>query len=321
MYTISSKRFYAFSPLDVPPIERHSQSVQTAYSCSICENDKKPRSNKQGCIRHIFSNHIGAKDLYCKNCSTTFETKIDLRQHAESYMKCSEVSVEQMTAIQCPHCERIFFGKKRKHCYKQHSRKHLGESLVKANALKANERQRQQTSGYRYQCYVCKKYYLTLFNLERHMTGHDRNALCFVCGAIFSKQNVLKKHLTTHAIGQKKNFPCQYCDRTFLYKDSVVRHTAIHTGIRPFKCTKCNKTFATAIALKEHDRLNHLDVRYECPICLFQFKSKKSLRRHRFVHTGEYPHKCKYCTKEFRNNFNCKAHMRKNHHTEMESNY
>lgn len=248
--------------------------------------------------------------LYCKNCSIAFQSMNDLDQHAKSYIAKRNISLGQIDAVKCSYCGQIFAGKRHKFFYEQHVElQHLGESSHKLD-------RENGVTRLQYQCFVCKKYSPTYSSLQRHMKNHERNMLCYVCGATFRFESELNKHLTMHTNGDgmsSKEYPCEHCHHKFASKYRLDTHMVVHTGLRPYKCDECEKAYARSNMLMQHKQLEHSNVRYQCPICPIKFKSKQNLKKHRVVHTGEYPHKCQYCPKEFRNNFNCKSHMRKKH--------
>lgn len=66
-------------------------------------------------------------------------------------------------------------------------------------------------------------------------------------------------------------FQCDVCQRNFVHKSHLVRHSMVHTGNKPYRCDQCDKSFNR----KEH------------------------LQRHVIVHTGIKPFKCSWCEKSF----------------------
>lgn len=62
-------------------------------------------------------------------------------------------------------------------------------------------------------------------------------------------------------------FLCEICQQVFNQKIHLTKHSAKHTGIKPFKCNECNYSTVERSHLKVHVR----------------------------VHTGEKPFKCSFC--------------------------
>lgn len=67
------------------------------------------------------------------------------------------------------------------------------------------------------------------------------------------------------------SFQCEVCQRQFVHKSHLVRHSMVHTGTKPYRCDQCDRGFNR----KEH------------------------LQRHVIVHTGIKPFKCSFCAKSF----------------------
>lgn len=105
-----------------------------------------------------------------------------------------------------------------------------------------------------------------------------------------------------------KPFPCSYCEKTFMRKENLKSHLAIHTKIRPFVCDICNKSFVQRWDLTCHKRV-HTNL-YQCSFCSKTFSFKSKLERHIRTHTNDRPFVCTFnnCSKKFSDKRNLIAH-------------
>lgn len=69
----------------------------------------------------------------------------------------------------------------------------------------------------------------------------QRSFQCEVCDKVFVHKSHLARHSLMHS--GEKPFKCDQCDKGFYRKEHLQRHVVLHTGIRPYKCNFCDKTF------------------------------------------------------------------------------
>ena len=96
----------------------------------------------------------------------------------------------------------------------------------------------------------------------------------------------------------KKNNICSICDKKFLSKAELKRHTdSVHEGKKPYKCSICDKRCSLKAELKEHIEIVHEKKKpHKCPICDYKCAKKGNLNTHvASVHEKKKPHKCSIC--------------------------
>ncbi|CAF0965676.1 unnamed protein product [Brachionus calyciflorus] len=101
------------------------------------------------------------------------------------------------------------------------------------------------------------------------------------------ESNKNKKTSKTNA-----TFFCEICNAAFNQKIHLTKHTAKHTGIKPFKCSECNYSTVERSHLKVHVR----------------------------VHTGEKPFKCTFCEYATAQSSTLKIHKKRHHDKQSENN-
>ncbi|XP_037042787.1 zinc finger protein 813-like [Bradysia coprophila] len=97
---------------------------------------------------------------------------------------------------------------------------------------------------------------------------------------------------------QSTSFHCAECGKQFSRKATLIIHSRVHTGKKPYKCTQCDYASAQAINLCRHERI-HSENEFKCDICNRTFRHKAYLIDHKNVHTGEKPYECDVCNETF----------------------
>ena len=145
-------------------------------------------------------------------------------------------------------------------------------------------------------------------NLKTHMMIHKPVPYsCMVCNKGFVQRSDLKKHTLVHT--GDKPYSCTVCGKCFNLNGNLKQHMMVHTEKKPFSCTVCVKTFAFNRQLKAHMLIHTGETPYSCRVCGKGFGVAGSLKRHMVIHTGEKPYGCIVCGKGFGNMGGLKRHM------------
>ncbi|XP_045132152.1 transcription factor IIIA-like isoform X2 [Portunus trituberculatus] len=158
----------------------------------------------------------------------------------------------------------------------------------------------------------CSRSYARQQHLKRHLeTVHqdketEEKLKCAICDKSFSNVYCLRKHV--HRFHEKKRYDCEECGQSFVKQQQLFKHTAIHSGIKPFPCDHpgCEMRFMSLSAMKCH-KLTHEKNRYTCPeeSCQQKFDTYKELQQHI---PAVHPKVCDICGKTFRQLRSLKRH-------------
>ena len=126
---------------------------------------------------------------------------------------------------------------------------------------------------------------MVLYGVDESEESTDQYHQCPVCGRVFPRASELR-HLAVHA--HDKPFTCEQCGADFTHQCNLSRHILTHAKQQPlFTCDQCNTQF-THSNLQRHVRVHIGDKLFKCVLCLQELHRSSDLRSHMSVHTT-YP--------------------------------
>uniref|UniRef100_A0A8C7ZR88 Zinc finger and AT hook domain containing n=1 Tax=Oryzias sinensis TaxID=183150 RepID=A0A8C7ZR88_9TELE len=194
--------------------------------------------------------------------------------------------------LECPNCHRSFSNKRQ-------ISKHICMKNEDEEEEKPSKGEKMETSEYQ---------------------QHERQWLC-----PYSLSEVLFSPILPLSLPQSvlKIFACQFCNKIFKFRHSLVAHLRTHTQEKPFKCPHCDYASAIKANLNVHLR-KHTGERFTCPHCSFSCLSPGHLKVHiERVHLKMKQH-CSFCDKKYSDVKNLLKHMEKQHNlkdTAVNQNY
>jgi len=197
----------------------------------------------------------------CDQCKEHFESRVQLRQHAESVHQY-DISFSE-----------IFED---------------GETEFKKVPSSV-------TDAYKFKCENCD--YSTAYkqHLKQHVDfvhkgiGH----LCDHCGFKARDKGQLKNHVAVTHRGVR--FKCRLCDFEAKSKGNLKQHVeSIHKGVR-HSCEFCAYSTPYVMNLKTHIKVAHEGFRYECDICEYKATSNGRLKTHKQVKHDGIRYNCHLC--------------------------
>ena len=87
---------------------------------------------------------------------------------------------------------------------------------------------------------TCRKTFMQVGHLERHLSIHSQEFQCADCQKRFSRESHLVRHLRIHT----GEFKCPWCHRRFAGAHTLERHQGVHPEANvahPYLCTICEQ--------------------------------------------------------------------------------
>ena len=173
-----------------------------------------------------------------------------------------------------------------------------------------------------FKCEFCDKWFLT----RDHVRGHTLRTHTVYCDdQIFTVEEV---DIPTPVRNERNVYPCAKCGAEFSPESAIRRHLYSHWP--NIKCLFCDKRFAQKTNAREHFlRIHNKDPELRAPEepkkdkfevfecqwegCGKRFRDKHILMRHKGIHSGEKPFQCEFCEKAFRQKSNLEDHCLRIH--------
>uniref|UniRef100_A0A3B4ZPH8 Zinc finger and AT-hook domain containing n=1 Tax=Stegastes partitus TaxID=144197 RepID=A0A3B4ZPH8_9TELE len=122
----------------------------------------------------------------------------------------------------------------------------------------------------------------------------------------------IKQDATNLLQSQLKIFACEFCNKIFKFRHSLIAHLRTHTQEKPFQCPHCDYASAIKANLNVHLR-KHTGEKFSCEHCPFTCLSPGHLKVHiERVHMKVKQH-CSFCEKKYSDVKNLLKHMEKRH--------
>ena len=96
-----------------------------------------------------------------------------------------------------------------------------------------------------------------------------------------------------------KPFQCDICGATFSWQCRLDKHIRRHNNDRPYECNTCRKRFILNSELKTHERKHAAETNHECLRCGERCADSDSLSKHKRTHSPVKNNLCSYCEKAY----------------------
>ena len=269
----------------------HEEKMKSKRECYLC---LKIFSNVFKMKRHIRLVHEKERNFKCKQCNSTFGENSELKNHIKSIH-------EFEFNHSCNICEKRF---KTNHGLNEHVRRMHDDS--------------SRSFG----CEFCNKKFKDKRYLGQHVRklheGKIVKHICHICEKVFhANTSQLKTHIfVAHEKTKPQPHKCDFCDKTFLHKISLKRHTSSnhhgHGGkVEKLKCGICEKMYRDEKTLNLHKSTVHEGKKseYACDKCDKKFVSKQYVLQHiNAIHEKNRNFICIICSQRFSDDQNLKRH-------------
>ena len=242
----------------------HSAGKEKNFVCDICG---KAMTTQFYLVKHKRQQHVRGKDIKCEHCDRLFRRKDGLRRHIDS--KHPDTSEKKFT---CTICEKSFIFKISlcHHLYDIH---------------------KTSSQNYESDFETVKK--------------KKKSIKCAYCEQQFERIHVRERHIDLiHPDTAEKNVTCTKCEKSFIFKSSLVEHlsndhkipqntTSNESDFEPAKkklkmgCSYCDRMFMDTKKLETHVEKIHsysLEKDFVCSECGKEFVFCTSLKDHLKTH-------------------------------------
>ena len=140
------------------------------------------------------------------------------------------------------------------------------------------------------------------------VTPPDPSYCCSSCRKVFLCVKKLRKHINN----AHQDVKCKVCQRRFTSKASLKNHEELHFGSSlKVECDICGKVMKQSVNLKSH-RLTHFksSKHFDCNICSKSFHTSSAYKQHKSIHSSKI-FSCFKCGKEFSVNRYLSQHMKR----------
>ena len=238
---------------------KHKKNGACVFLCSYCGRKYTARYYSNYLLHVKY--HINDRQHVCSQCGKAFAEKCKLTSHLRSH------SNERLFV--CDSCGQSF-----------------NTSAILRSHIKCLHTERPKN----FQCELCDRRFVTIYNLNTHMRvthSSDRPFECQICRKTFKTRYALEKnHMLCHH-DNGRLLHCHLCPKSFKTKEYLNMHMKRHKNDRTHFCGICNKGFYDNKTLREHSRIHSGEKPFSCSFCEYKCALKGNLTKHMKVHANE----------------------------------
>ncbi|KAI5706689.1 hypothetical protein M8J75_010463 [Diaphorina citri] len=248
-----------------------------------------------------FLDDEGHMKYKCDTCSKTFSMYSGLMRHVQAH-SCHE------NKLDCTYCKKSFSQK----VHLSRHYKNIHGVLMQANEVAEMKLQYGITIDgvTSYKCPHCTSLFARFFSLRKHLRSHSgvRPFICTICNKSFVQRNHLNRHTNIHT---GPGYQCNICGRVMNDRTNLKVHMRNHTGEKKYICEVCGKGFVQWSSHYYHMFTHSESRNFQCTVCDKKFATPAGLREHKRVHViSEEKHICETCGNSFSSRRNLLYHIK-----------
>lgn len=295
------------------PNQMHSNTGSGEFVCKICKKVYTMRCYLEAHIRRI--HRPNAKKFKCGTCGMGCRYQQELRIHVETVH-------HNIRNYKCKTCGKAF---KRVDTLREHEKTHIRMKRFKCSYA------------------GCGMRFATHINKSKHERTHssEKSHICKTdgCDMTFTRKSSLVRHkANVHGISKPK-YSCDHCLQMFNLKTKLMKHTKEKHSILEIGSTQQDQVIASGH--QEDDNPTGLDIETKVEEVSIESLLNESQNQqdngHKWddrnetivaenateftqirTHTGSEEMVCEICKRKFTNLRSLQAHIRRNHHPNVE---